>query len=166
MVTMLEIGFGADFSKTDHLMSKSGGGTRPCAVAASGRRGGDDVKFLLIMHMNPQIWQALTEDERQEVMNGHGAFIETIKTSGEMLGTTALADPSESAVVRVRDGVPTVSDGPYLEAKEFLGGYYLVECASRERAYELAAMIPDAGVDGMGIEVRPVVYAGGPESEG
>ncbi|GAA2688593.1 YciI family protein [Nonomuraea recticatena] len=118
------------------------------------------MKFLLIMHSNPQIWDALTEEERNEVMSGHGAFMETVKKSGEMIGTVALADPSQSAVVKVRGGVPAVTDGPYLEAKEYLGGYYLVECDSRQRALELAALIPDAGVEGLGIEVRPVVYAG------
>ncbi|MBP2336482.1 hypothetical protein JOF41_002660 [Saccharothrix coeruleofusca] len=122
------------------------------------------MKFLLIMHVNPQIWEALTEDERNEVMRGHGGFIETIRESGELLGTTALAGPDDSAVVRVRGGVPTVSDGPYLEAKEFLGGYYLVECASRDRALELAGMIPDAKVEGLGVEVRPVVFAAGAEA--
>ncbi|WP_217708169.1 YciI family protein [Nonomuraea rhodomycinica] len=115
---------------------------------------------MLIMHNNPQVWDALTDQEREEVMSGHGAFMETVRTSGEMVGTVALADPSQSAVVRVRGGVPAVTDGPYLEAKEYLGGYYLVECDSRERALELAALIPDAGVEGVGIEVRPVVYAG------
>jgi len=122
------------------------------------------MKFLLIMHVNPRIWEALTEEEREEVMSGHGEFIETIRASGELLGTTALADPGSSAVVRVRDGAPVVTDGPYLEAKEYLGGYYLVDCASRERALELAAMIPDARVDGLGIEVRPVVFTAGGEA--
>ncbi|SHF56539.1 YciI family protein [Streptoalloteichus hindustanus] len=122
------------------------------------------MKFLLIMHMNPRIWESLTEDERNEVMKGHDGFIDTIRESGELLGTTGLADPTASAVVRVRDGVPAVSDGPYLEAKEYLGGYYLVECASRDRAFELAAMIPDASVEGLGVEVRPVVFAAGAEA--
>jgi hypothetical protein len=119
------------------------------------------MKFLLIMHMNPQIWDALTEEERNEVMSGHGAFIETIKESGEMISTAGLSDPSASAVVRVRGGVPAVTDGPYLEAKEYIGGYYLVECESRERALELAALIPDARVEGLGVEVRPVIFSGG-----
>lgn len=122
------------------------------------------MKFMLIMHMNPQIWDTLTEEERNEVMKGHGEFIETIRASGEMLATTALADPSSSAVVRVRAGLPVVTDGPYLEAKEYLGGYYLVECESRERALELAALIPDARVDGLGIEVRPVVFTAGADA--
>ncbi|TYB56522.1 hypothetical protein FXF51_42810 [Nonomuraea sp. PA05] len=118
------------------------------------------MKFLLIMHTNPQVWEALTEEQRNEVMSGHGGFMETVTKSGELISTAALADPGQSAVVRVRRGVPVVTDGPYLEAKEFLGGYYLVECDSRERALELAALIPDAGVEGLGIEVRPVVFAG------
>jgi hypothetical protein len=122
------------------------------------------MKFLLIMHVNPRIWEALTEDERNEVMQGHGVFMAAIRESGEMLQTVALADPAASAVVRVRAGVPAVSDGPYLEAKEYLGGYYLVECASRDRALELAAMIPDAKVEGLGIEVRAVVFAAGAEA--
>ncbi|MER7004973.1 YciI family protein [Dactylosporangium sp. NPDC000555] len=59
-------------------------------------------------------------------------------------------------MVRVRAGAQTVTDGPYVEAKEFLAGFYLVECASKERAVELAAMIPDAKWNA--IEVCPIVY--------
>jgi hypothetical protein len=119
------------------------------------------MKFLLIMHLNPDLFGALTEEERNEIMGGHGEFIDTITKSGELIMTQALADPSQSAVVRVRGGQPAVPDGPYLEAKEFLGGFYLVDCESRERALELAAMIPDARFEGMGIEVRPVMFSAG-----
>jgi hypothetical protein len=119
------------------------------------------MKFLLIMHVNPELWNALTEDERNEVGAGHGAFIDTITESGEMILTQALADPSQSAVVRVRGGRPVVTDGPYLEAKEHLGGYYLIDCESKERAIELAALIPDAKVDGLAVEVRQVMYSNG-----
>ena len=119
------------------------------------------MKFLLIMHLNPEVWDGLTEEERTEIADGHGRFIETITKSGELITTQALADPSQSAVVRVRGGQPVVSDGPYLEAKEYLGGFYLVDCESRERALELAGMIPDASFEGMGIEVRPVMFSAG-----
>lgn len=119
------------------------------------------MKFLLLMHMNPTVWDALTEDERNEVMTGHGAFMETVTKSGEMILTQALADPSQSAVVRVRDGERLVTDGPYLEAKEYLGGYYLVDVENKERALELAAMIPDARMPGMGIEVRQIMFDNG-----
>jgi hypothetical protein len=120
------------------------------------------MKFLLVMHVNPAIMEELSEAESQEIMEGHGAFMKAIRESGEMISTEALADPSKSSVVRVRDGVPVVTDGPYLEAKEFLGGYYLVDVASKDRALELAAMIPDARFDGLGIEVRQVIFSGGP----
>ncbi|HEY2791980.1 MAG TPA: YciI family protein [Micromonosporaceae bacterium] len=119
------------------------------------------MKFLLIMHMNPAIWTALTPDEQAAVSSGHAAFIEEITASGEMITTQGLADPAQSAVVRVRGGQPAVTDGPYLEAKEYLGGFYLIDCESRDRAIELAAMIPDAAIDGLGIEVRPVMFADG-----
>ncbi|MFI6513755.1 YciI family protein [Streptosporangium sp. NPDC050855] len=119
------------------------------------------MKFVLNMHMNPAVWESLTEDERNEVMNGHSTFMETVTASGEMIMTQGLADPSQSAVVRVRGGRPVVTDGPYLEAKEYLGGFYLIDCESRERALELAALIPDAEVEGMGIEVRPVMFSAG-----
>ncbi|WP_033294738.1 YciI family protein [Amycolatopsis jejuensis] len=116
------------------------------------------MKFLLTMHMNPEVWNGLSEETRQEVMNGQGAFITKIRESGEMISTQALTGPEDAAVVRVRGGVPVVTDGPFIESKEFLAGFYLVECESRERALEVAAMIPDAAVEGLGIEVRPVLF--------
>jgi hypothetical protein len=118
---------------------------------------------MLIMHSNPAIWDSLTDEERNDVMDGHGPFMDAIKKSGEMISTAALPGPAESAMVRVRGGVPVVTDGPFLEAKEYLAGYYLVECASKERAYELAAMIPDASIEGLGVEVRPIIFSAGPE---
>jgi hypothetical protein len=119
------------------------------------------MKFLLIMHVNPAVLDALTEEERNEIGTGHGAFIDVIKKSGEMITTLALADPSQSAVVRARGSQPVVTDGPFLEAKEYLGGFYLIDCESRERALELAALIPDTKIDGLAVEVRPVMFSDG-----
>ncbi len=121
------------------------------------------MKYMLIMQLNPAAFDALTDEQRKEIMEGHGAFMDTIKASGEMVETNALGEPSQSAVVRVRDGLPVVTDGPYLESKEFMGGYYVVDCATRDRALELAALIPDAGVEGLGIEVRPIIFSSGPQ---
>lgn len=117
------------------------------------------MKYLLVLHLNPEVMDELTEEDRQAIFSGHEEFIAAVQKSGELLGTVALAEPAKSAVVRVRNGAPIVTDGPYLEAKEFLAGYYLVECESRERAHELAAMLPDAKIDGLGIEVRPVEFS-------
>ncbi|MFG2905113.1 YciI family protein [Kitasatospora sp. NPDC048286] len=120
------------------------------------------MKYMLLIHMNPVIWDGLPERERNEVYSGHATFQQKILDSGEMVTTQALADPSASATVRVRDGRPAVTDGPYADTKEFLAGYYLVDCASRERAVELAGQIPDARYTG--IEVRQVVFEADAES--
>jgi hypothetical protein len=114
------------------------------------------MKYLLLIQMNPDVWSTLTQADIDEVMAGHDRFIKIITESGELIRTDALGQPAESAVVRVRSGATTVTDGPFVEAKEFAAGFYLVECASRERACELAAMIPDAKWNA--IEVRPIVY--------
>jgi hypothetical protein len=116
------------------------------------------VKYLVVLNINPDVLSALTEAEQQAVFSGHEKFLATVQESGEFHSTVALAEPAKSSVVKVRDGVPAVTDGPFVEAKEFLAGYYLLDCASRERAEELAAMIPDAGIEGLGVEVREVVH--------
>jgi hypothetical protein len=119
------------------------------------------MKFLLIMNVNPAVLDALTEEERSEIGEAHGAFIDAIKKSGEMITTMALADPSQTAVVRVRGDQAVVTDGPFVEAKEYLGGFYLIDCESKERAIELAALIPDTKIEGLGVEVRPVMFSDG-----
>jgi hypothetical protein len=121
------------------------------------------MKFLMMLHNNPAALEALDEAGRRALQDGHARFIEETQRSGELIVTQALDEPSRSAVVRVRNGRPAVTDGPYLETKEFLGGFYLLDVADRDRALELAARIPDAAIDGMGVEVREVRFEAGPD---
>lgn len=116
------------------------------------------MKYMLIMQLNPVAWDALTDDERNEVMSGHGEFVKAIQESGELVSVDALAGPAESVVVRgMGDGARVVSDGPYAEAKEFMGGFYIVDCDSKERAVELARLIPDTRFEGLAVEIRPIL---------
>ncbi|MFF4378169.1 YciI family protein [Kitasatospora sp. NPDC001547] len=119
------------------------------------------MKYLIMMYPNADVLAALPEEERNAVFQGHGAFMEKIKATGEFVGTLALAGPDQSSVVRVRGGVPAVTDGPYAEAKEYVGGTYIIEVKDLARAHEVAAMIPDAAVEGLGIELRPIVFSEG-----
>jgi hypothetical protein len=119
------------------------------------------MKYLLIMQINPAVLDALTEEERSVIMDGHGEFMKATQESGEFILTQALADPSNTKVVRGTGAVPAVTDGPFLEAKEFMGGFYLVDCESEERAVELAKLIPDTKFDGLAIEIRPVMFSSG-----
>jgi hypothetical protein len=120
-----------------------------------------DMQFLISMHINPAVLDALTDQEKAALGSGHSKFIEGLKNSGELITTQALADPSQAAVVSVRNGHPVVTDGPFLEAKEYLGGFYLIDCENKERAIELATQIPDAAIEGLGVEVRQVMFADG-----
>jgi hypothetical protein len=119
------------------------------------------MKYLLLIQMNPAVFEALSEAEKNVVFAGHDAFSAELKETGELLGFVALADPASSTTVRVRDGSVDATDGPYAETKEFLAGYYAVDCETPERAIELAAKIPDAAFNA--IEIRPVMAEAGLE---
>ena len=119
------------------------------------------MKYVVLMQVDPSVLEALSDEERQALGAGHQAFIDEITESGEMLSTNALGDPSQSTVIRSAGGKPEVLDGPFAETKEFMGGYYLLDVESKERAIELAKKIPDASIDGLALEVRPVMFSAG-----
>ena len=119
------------------------------------------MKFLLIMQVNPTVLETLTEAEQKAIGDGHQNFMKITRESGEFIATQALGDPTTTVTVRGTGGVPAVTDGPFLEAKEFMGGYYLVDVESKERAVELAQLIPDTRFSGLAIEVRPIMFEAG-----
>jgi len=119
------------------------------------------MKYVIMLYPDAEVLAALSEEERNAIFQGHGDFMDAVKASGEFVGTFALAGPEQGAVVRVRGGVPAVTDGPYPEAKELVGGAYVIDVKDRDRAIELAALIPDAKVEGLGVEIRPVVFSEG-----
>jgi hypothetical protein len=117
------------------------------------------MKYLLAIYNNPANWAALPKAEQDGLMDAYNAFTKEIVDSGEYVDGGPLAEPKAARSVRIRDGRTDVVDGPFAEAKEYLAGYYLVECASQERAVELAAKIPDARFNV--IEVRAVLEIDG-----
>ncbi|MFL6122509.1 YciI family protein [Actinophytocola sp.] len=118
------------------------------------------MKYLLIMQVNPAVLEALTEEEHKLIGDGHSEFMRVTQESGEFILTQALADPSNTKVVH-GGTTPAVTDGPFLEAKEFMGGFYLLDCESEERVVELAKLIPDTRFKGLAIEIRPVMFSAG-----
>ena len=119
------------------------------------------MKYMLLIYQNPANWQALPDDERDAIMNEATTIMNEMTASGEWIGGDGLADPSQTKTVKVRDGVPTITDGPYLESKEHLVGFSLFECESMERATEIATRWPDARH--WAVEVRQLMEAGGIE---
>src|SRR3954468_2920924 len=97
------------------------------------------MRYLLLIYSNPENWEhpmysrdpgflAMSEDERAELTRQAEALHKEITESGELVVGAALADPMTTRTMRVRDGVPAATDGPYLEAKEHLAGYFVVDC--------------------------------------
>ena len=119
------------------------------------------MKYILLIFQNPATFEALSEAELQGVMNEAGAIVQELQASGEWIGGEGLADPSKARSVRAREGVPVVTDGPYLETKEHLAGYCLFECESLERATAIATRWPDARLTG--VELRPLLSEAGTE---
>jgi hypothetical protein len=120
------------------------------------------MKYVALVYNNPGAFEALSEQERDELMREADAFLAKFTGSGELLGEgVALADPSTGRTVRVRDGVPAVTDGPFAEAKEQLAGYYVLDCDSLDRAAEIVAHDPAARF--WAVEVRAIMDTSGTE---
>jgi len=103
------------------------------------------VKFLLLVHNNLEALEGLTEDQLTELAGGReqvATLARELLKSGELVSVLALNEPAETKDVQLVAGTPVISDRPLLETKEFLAGALVVNCASQERALELAAMIP------------------------
>ena len=122
------------------------------------------MRYLILIYSNPasrEIWEGFSDDQRAEGYRYYAALTEELAAAGELIVSEALADPSLTTRVTVRDGQTLASDGPFAETKELLGGFFLLECESHERVVEIAARVPEAEL-GL-VEVRPVLELGGTE---
>lgn len=114
------------------------------------------MQFLLMCCFDEDRWDSLPEAERRKVMEGYREFEQGIVQSGHFLATVKLQPTSTAATVRERNGKRSVTDGPFAETKEQLGGIHLIECKDLEEAISIAGRIPTLPAGGT-IEVRPVM---------
>lgn len=114
------------------------------------------MKYMLLIYMNEN---AMNEDERNECYEESTQLAHELQTNKQYLHASPLHPVSTATSVRVRDGKPLVTDGPFAETREQLGGYYLIEAADLDEAIEVAARIPVARVGT--IEIRPIVELDG-----
>jgi hypothetical protein len=112
------------------------------------------MQYLILLYTNPEHWAAKSEAEIAAVVGEHGRLIEELAAAGKYLGSNALEGQAAATTLRIREGRALVTDGPFAEAREQLGGYYLVEAKDLDDAMAIAARIPDARVGG--VEIRPV----------
>jgi hypothetical protein len=113
------------------------------------------MKFLALLYGEEGDWANATEEEVAAVMEAHNAFGEAAGGAGVLVGGEALQLSNTATVVQVRDGERMLTDGPFAETKEQLGGYYVLECKDLDEALTWAAQIPEAKTGK--IEVRPIM---------
>ncbi len=113
------------------------------------------MQYLLMCCFEEKQWEKIAQPQRDGIMQEYGKFVQGLVTSGHYLGGAKLQSTSTATTLRGKHGKPAITDGPFAETKEQLGGYHLVECKDLDDAIALAKRIPTLRVGGT-IEVRPV----------
>ena len=112
------------------------------------------MKVMALIYADESRWDELSADEREAVRDRYRAFADEAGAAGVMAGGEELASSRDATTVRVRSDETLVTDGPYAEAKEALGGVFILDVASMDEAVEYAAKIP--GAEQGAVEVRPL----------
>ena len=113
------------------------------------------MNYLLLIYHDEKAFAALTEDDRQALYLEFRQLREELTKRGVFLGGSQLKPTVTASSVRVRDGKPLITDGPFAETKEQLGGYFLIEAQDTAEANAVAARIPSARLGT--IEVRALI---------
>lgn len=117
------------------------------------------MKYLCLIYDNEKNWLETTPEEQGRIFAAHQNVMEEAQKRGQFAGGEGLEPSRNGKVLRVRDGKTVTTDGPFMELKEQLGGFYMFDCETIEQALELAAKIPEA--ESGSIEIRPcMVYDG------
>jgi hypothetical protein len=130
------------------------------------------MKYVILIHSNPQPWghptqiytpegRALPPERHAEMDRQFDALLAEMTASGEFVTAEALADPASATLFGWTPEGHLVTEGPYAETKEQLAGFFLIDCASRERAEEIAAQFAQPG--GV-VELRPAMWPGGDDA--
>ncbi len=112
------------------------------------------MEYLALIYADESVWERMTDGEREAAYEQYGEFAEAARAAGVLVGGEELGSTNSATTVRVRDRERLVSDGPYAEVKEALGGFFILDCTSFDDALDWAARIPAAAHGA--VEVRPV----------
>jgi hypothetical protein len=113
------------------------------------------MRYLLLIYGDESTWTDAGPEEMAATMAAHEAFSQATRAEGILRGGEALEPTASATSVRVREGRTMLSDGPYAETREQLGGFYVIEAGSLDEALDWAAKVPGAQTGS--VEVRPVM---------
>ncbi|MFF6918343.1 YciI family protein [Streptomyces sp. NPDC012466] len=114
------------------------------------------MKYVAMIYGSQAKWDSFPAEAWPEAIAKQEAFNTKYRESGELVGAYGLADAAAAQLVRRKDGAPAITDGPYLETKEYIASFYLLDCESLERAQQIAADMPFADVEP--VELWPVLH--------
>jgi hypothetical protein len=126
----------------------------PARRLVESRPKGGHVQYMALIYGDETRWAALSEEDQDEIRGRYRALAADAQKAGVMAGGDELGSTRDATTVRVRGDETLVTDGPYAELKEALGGYFLFECDTLDEALDWAARIPAA--EHGAVEVRPV----------
>lgn len=118
------------------------------------------MKYMLLIYDDEQVWSKLSGTERQQIMGEYRQFSQQIRSGGQYVAGSQLQPTSTATSVRLRNGKALLTDGPFAETREQLGGYYLVDAKDLDEALAIATRIPSARMGT--VEVRPLVEVTAP----
>lgn len=124
--------------------------------------GEENMKYMLLIYHDEQTWNDHTEAERREIYGEYRELIQSLQSGGQYQAGDELQPTNTARTVRVRDGKHMVTDGPFAETREQLGGFFLIEAKDLAEAQGIAAQIPSARTGS--IEIRPVAEMAAPAS--
>jgi hypothetical protein len=114
------------------------------------------MRYLLLCCFDEKRWEAIPDAQRGGIMREYAELLQSLDRSGQHLASAQLQPSSTASTVRGRSGKPVVTDGPFAETKEQLGGYHLVECKDLDEAVSIAKRIPTIPFGGT-VEVRQLL---------
>ena len=112
------------------------------------------MKFICLGYYDEKSWGTLSESEQSAFMDACFAYDDLLRKKGQVIGGEALQPASNAAILRYEKGKVIVTDGPFAETKEQLGGFFLLEAKDRNHAIQLVSKHP--GLKGGPFEIRPV----------
>ena len=116
------------------------------------------MQYLLMCCFDEKQWEEIPEPQRHKIMDEYRALEQDLVKSGHYRAGAKLGPSSATTTVRLKNGRPAITDGPFAETKEQIGGYHLIECGNLDEAIAIALRIPTLPAGGS-IEVRPVEHA-------
>jgi hypothetical protein len=111
------------------------------------------MQYMLMCCFDEKAWTKLSDEDKEIIMGEYGELMQGLAKDGYLRGSGKLRSSSSATTVRMKNGKPVLTDGPFAETREQLGGYHLVECRDLDAALAIATRIPTLPAGGA-IEVR------------